>query len=93
MAAQAAGKSHTALGGYYRRMRNRRGPSKANRTNAYDLAFIVYRMLKYGKHYVDPGVAYYEHKYRQRVLNNLKRRAQLLGYELIQNLELRPVVS
>jgi transposase len=93
MAAQAAGKSHTALGGYYRRMRNRLGPSKANTATAHKLACIVYRTLKYGKQYVDPGVAYYEHKYRQRVLNNLKRRARLLGYELIQNLELRPVVS
>ncbi|NIS59245.1 MAG: IS110 family transposase, partial [Proteobacteria bacterium] len=93
MAAQAAGKSHTALGGYYRRMRNRLGPSKANTATAHKLACIVYRTLKYGKQYVDPGVAYYEQKYRQRVLNNLKRRARLLGYELIQNLELRPVVS
>ena len=93
MAAQAAGKSHTALGGYYRRMRHRLGPSKANTATAHKLACIVYRTLKYGKQYVDPGVAYYEQKYRQRVLNNLKRRARLLGYELIQNLELRPVVS
>jgi transposase len=93
MAAQAAGKSHTALGGYYRRMKNRLGPSKANTATAHKLACIVYRTLKYGKQYVDPGVAYYEQKYRQRVLNNLKRRARLLGYELIQNLELRPVVS
>jgi transposase len=93
MAAQAAGKTHTALGGYYRRMRNRLGPSKANTATAHKLACIVYRTLKYGKEYVDPGVAYYEQKYRQRALNNLKRRARLLGYELIQNLELRPVVS
>jgi hypothetical protein len=76
MAAQAAGKSHTALGGYYRRMRNRLGPLKANTATAHKLARIVYRMLKYGTDYVDPGVAYYEQKYRQRVLNNLKRRAR-----------------
>jgi transposase len=93
MAAQAAGKSHTALGGYYRRMKNRLGPSKANTATAHKLACIIYRTLKYGNQYVDPGIAYYEQKYRQRVLNNLKRRARLLGYELIQNLELRPVVS
>jgi hypothetical protein len=42
---------------------------------------------------VDPGLHYYEQKYRQRVLHNLKRRARLLGYELIQNPELRPAVS
>ena len=93
MAAQAAGKSHTALGGYYRRMRNRLGPSKANTATAHKLACIVYRMLKYGKEYVDPGLQYYEQKYQQRVLTNLQRRARLLGYELIQNHELRAVVS
>ena len=93
MAAQAAGKNHTALGGYYRRMKNRLGPSKANTATAHKLARIVYRMLKYGTDYVDPGLDYYEQKYRQRVLNNLKKRARLLGYELIQKPELRPVVS
>jgi len=32
--------------------------------------------------YVDPGAAYYEERYRQRVLNNLTRRAESLGYTL-----------
>ena len=32
--------------------------------------------------YVDPGVTYYEERYRQRVLNNVMRRAELLGYSL-----------
>jgi len=93
MAAQASVKGYTALGAYYRRMRNRLGPSKANTATAHKLARIVYHTLKYGKQYVDPGLDYYEQKYRQRVLNSLKKRARLLGYELIQNPELRPVVS
>jgi transposase len=74
MAARAAGKSHTALGGYYRRMKNRLGPSRANTATAHKLARIVYRMLKYGTDYVDPGLDYYEQKYRHKVLTNLKRR-------------------
>ena len=93
MAAQAAGKSHSALGGYYRRMKIRLGPSKAITATAHKLARIFYRMLRYGTDYVDPGLDYYEQKYRQRVLNNLKKRARLLGYELIQNQELSPAVS
>lgn len=32
--------------------------------------------------YVDPGAAYYVERYRQRVLNNLTRRAESLGYVL-----------
>jgi len=93
MAAQAAGKSHSALGGYYRRMKIRLGPSKAITATAHKLARIFYRMLRYGTDYVDPGLHYYEQKYRQKVLNNLKKRARLLGYELIQGHELRAAVS
>ncbi len=93
MAAQAAGKSHSALGAYYRRIKSRLGPAKANTALAHKLSRILYRMLRYGTDYVDPGLQYYEQKYQQRVLNNLKKRARLLGYVLIQNHELRPTVS
>jgi hypothetical protein len=93
MAAQAVGKSHTALGAYYRRMKTRMGPAKANTATARKLACIFYRMLRYGKEYVDPGVQYYEQKYRNRVLKNLKRRARLLGYELIESQEPKAAVS
>jgi transposase len=93
MAAQAVGKSHTALGAYYRRMKTRMGPAKANTATARKLSCIFYRMLRYGKEYVDPGVQYYEQKYRNRVLKNLKRRARLLGYELIEIQEPMPAVS
>ncbi len=30
----------------------------------------------------DPGAAYYEERYRQRVLSNLQRRAKAFGYVL-----------
>ena len=32
--------------------------------------------------YADPGASYYEERYRQRVLANLRRRAKSLGYVL-----------
>jgi hypothetical protein len=32
--------------------------------------------------YTDPGAGYYEDRYRQRVLNNLQRRAKSLGFVL-----------
>jgi hypothetical protein len=32
--------------------------------------------------YTDPGASYYEERYRQRVLANLRRRAKALGYAL-----------
>jgi len=36
---------------------------------------LFYNTLRYGMGYVDPGASYYEDRYRQRVLANLKRRA------------------
>ena len=33
--------------------------------------------------YADPGTSYYEERYRQRVLDNLRRRARHLGFALV----------
>jgi transposase len=45
-------------------MKSRLEPAKANTATAHKLACILYRMLRYGKEYVDPGMQYYEEKYR-----------------------------
>lgn len=82
MAAQSAGKSHSALGGYYRRLRAKHGGSKAIVATAHKLARLVYHLLKFREAYIDPGHDYYEQKYRQRRLKNLKRQAKALGFQL-----------
>jgi hypothetical protein len=46
------------------------------------LAVLFYNALRYGMTYQDPGAAYDEAQYRQRVLKGLRRRAKELGYEL-----------
>ena len=46
MAAQSAGKSHSALGGFYRRLRAKHGGSKAIVATAHKLARLVYHLLK-----------------------------------------------
>jgi hypothetical protein len=83
MAAQSLKHSQSALGGYYRRMRARHGAPKAITATAHKLARIFYYMLRDRKTYNDPGQDYYEQKYRQRIITNLKRRAKELGLELI----------
>jgi transposase len=83
MAAQSLSHSQSALGGYYRRMRAKHGAPKAITATAHKLARIFYYMLKDRKTYHDPGQDYYEQKYRERVINNLKRRAKELGLELV----------
>lgn len=75
MAAQSLARAECALGAFYRRMRARLGSPKAITAAAHKLAKIVYKMLRYGKQYVDVGVEYYERQYRERVVKNLARRA------------------
>ena len=40
-------------------------------------------MLKYGTEYVDLGQEYYEQRYQERVIANLKRKAKQFGFELV----------
>jgi len=90
MAAQSAGRSDSALGAFYRRIRTKHGAPIAITATAHKIARIFYHMLKNKQAYHDPGQDYYEQKYRQRVINNLERKAKALGLELVP---LQPSVS
>ena len=83
IAAQSLSRSQSALGAFYRRMRAKHGPAKANKATAHKLARIVYHMLKHRNAYVDPGETAYIQQQRDRTIRNLKRRATLLGLQLI----------
>lgn len=83
MAAQTAGKSNSANGAFYRRLRSRLGAPKAITATAHKLARIFYRLWTKGGDYQDPGIDYYEQRYRERTVNNLQKRALALGFELI----------
>jgi len=85
MAATSLLHSKSALGGYYRSMRARLGKPEAVTATAHKLARIIYAMLKNQTEYRDPGEGYYEGQARQRAINNLKRKAKKLGFELVSN--------
>ena len=87
MAASTLHHSRSALGAFFRRLKTNLGAPKATTATAHKLACLVYNMLKHGTEYVDQGQQYYEDRYQQRVLSNLSRRAQALGYRLIQEKE------
>jgi len=72
-----------ALGAFGRRIRAKKGGPQAVTAVARKLAIIVYHMLKEGRAYKDPGAAYYEEKYRQRMVENMRRRARELGFDLV----------
>jgi transposase len=82
MAANAVRNTDTAIGAYYRRMRSKFGPAKATTATAHKLAIILYTMLKYKKSYVELGAEYYEKKHKERVLNNLHKKAKAMGFQL-----------
>jgi len=81
MAAQGLARAHCALGAYYRRMRARLGSPGAVTATAHKLARIFYTMWRTGCAYKDLGVDYYEAKYRERILQGMKKRAKQMGME------------
>lgn len=85
LAASTLNHSHSALGAYFRRLKARLGAPQAITETAHKLARLIYNMVKFGTEYVDQGQDSYEHRYQQRVLSNLTRRAKELGYCLIKN--------
>ena len=84
LAALNVGKTHTALGAFYRRLASRVGKAKAVTATARKLAVLLYNALRYGLAYEDPGASYYEKRHRERVLKGLRRRAKEFGYELTE---------
>jgi len=82
MAAVTLLRSRTYLGAQYRRLRTKLGAPKAITAMAHRLARLVYRMLKYGQHYLDKGAEYYEHRYRRQQIEFLTKKAAKLGFQI-----------
>jgi transposase len=83
LCAQSLKESRSALGAYCRRLCVRLGPAKGITATAHKLALLVYRMLKFGRHYVDIGQDRYEQMYKERALKNLARKAKDFGFQLV----------
>lgn len=83
IAAQTAGKSNSALGAFYRRLRSRLGTPKAITATAHKIARIFDRLWTTGEDYQDLGRDYYEQRYQERIVHNLEKKARSLGYQLV----------
>ncbi len=81
--AMSVGKASTALGAFYRRLAVRIGKAKAITATARKLALLIYRVLSGKLTYQDPGAAAYHQHHRSRELKSLRKRANLLGFELV----------
>ena len=93
MAAFTLHRSNSALGAFLRRLKGRLGAPKAITAVAHKLALIVYSMLKNGEEYVEKGQEYYENLYRVRAIKNLKKRAEALGFTVVEDQMLPTLVE
>ena len=82
LAAQAVSRSNSAIGAFYRRIAARAGAPKAITATAHKIARLFYTLWLSKQSYQDQGADYYEQQYRQRVIKNLSKRAQSLGFQL-----------
>src|SRR5579864_5080092 len=82
LAAWSLLRSQSALGANFRRLRRKLGAPKAITAMAHKLARIVYRMLKFGKEYVDKGAEHYESKFRQQQMRWLMKQAAALNLQV-----------
>jgi transposase len=83
LAAMNLGRTQTALGAFYRRLAFRVGKAKAITATARKLAILVYRTLKDGLLYADPGADAYDIHQRTHVIRRLRQRAANLGFALV----------
>jgi len=84
LAAQSLHNSKTALGAFYRRMKYKLGPAKATTATAHKLACLIFRMIRYGMDYVDKGQEIYNQQYQERVLKNLHKQAEAMGFGIVE---------
>jgi transposase len=83
IAAMRIGRSDHALGAFYRRVGMRIGKAKAITATARKLAVLFYRMLRDKRPYREQTAADYDAGQRMRVLRHLRKRAESLGFQLI----------
>jgi hypothetical protein len=82
LAARSAGRSKTALGAFYRRLKARIGAPKALTATARKLALMFYHMVTKREPYREAGEAAYAQQQQDRILKRLKRQAKQFGFVL-----------
>ena len=85
LAAVSVSRTSSALGAFFRRIAARAGKAKAVTATARKIAAHFYNTLRYGRAYVDAGADYYEARYRKRTIEGLRRRADALGFTLVES--------
>jgi transposase len=83
LAAQAAGRSHSGVGAFYRRMRARLGPASAIVATAHKIARTVYHLLTHRTPFCDLSPEEYTQRTRAREIAAMRKKAARLGLTLV----------
>ena len=83
MAAVATRNSDTALGAEYRALARRLGKDVAVFAIARKIGTLIYRLLRWGKAYIDEGAEAWENKYAERQFRAMEAKAKRKGYKLV----------
>jgi transposase len=78
-----ANSKYLALKGFYYRIKSKHGARAANKATARKLAVLYYRYMTKGMDYVEIGLEEYEKRYKEIVYKNLTKKANSLGFQLI----------
>ncbi len=78
-----ANSKYLALKGFYYRIKSKHGARAANKATARKLAVLYYRFMTKGMDYVEMGLSEYEKRYKEIVYKNLSKKANSLGYQII----------
>jgi transposase len=84
LAAQAAGRSQSGLGAFYRRMRARLGPQSAIVATAHKIARIIYHLLTHRTVFRDLSPEEYRQRTRAREIAAMRKKAARLGLTLVE---------
>ena len=78
VAANSLSKSKSPMGDYYRRLRAKAGAPKAVVATARKLAIIFYKMVSNKEAFNPAAIEDYQHKYKEKKINKLKKKIALL---------------
>ena len=78
MAANGLHNSKSPIGDYYRRLKAKAGAGKAVVATARKLAIIFYKMVACQQNFNPKMLIDFQEKYKQKKINQLKRKLQLL---------------
>ena len=83
-AASNARNSNSFIGASHRARLARMDKASAVKATAHQLARFIYAMLTKGQPYVEKGIEAFEARTQDRQLKALQRKAQKLGFELVE---------